>query len=251
MISNITNALPALLKRLETKDESIKLNFDLVEMLNFYASILPREKGTNGLRHIFLDCTFKIRDKSYDINRGLQITLDSLPFLREFDYIIDSESNTLIIRSNLEELSVFSLIIVSSIKSLPEGEVNNKSIFVSLAMNYLKFCIESGYNVCPIEDIEVLEKYNGSFDKEILDSVSFIPTSETDIGTIHFVGIDMNKDIMKIFEKYKMVKFTYNEENASFIVSMKSKDWDDFWNEAPQYLKTEFGEESESKMNIM
>ena len=44
MISNITNALPAMLKRLETNDKGIMPNFDLVEMLNFYASILPKQK---------------------------------------------------------------------------------------------------------------------------------------------------------------------------------------------------------------
>ena len=45
MISNITNALPAMLKRLETNDKGIMPNFDLVEMLNFYASILPKQKS--------------------------------------------------------------------------------------------------------------------------------------------------------------------------------------------------------------
>jgi len=250
MISNITNALPALLKRLETKDENIKMNFDLVEMLNFYSSILPKEKSSYGLRHIFLDCMFKLKDESYDIVNGLQITLDTMPFLKEFEYVIDNDNKVLIIRSNLEELSIFALIMISSIKNLPSVEYK-PSIFISLAMHYLKFCIESGYKVCPIDDVEILEKYNGDFDKMMFESIAFIPTSEAFIGTIHFIGIDLNKDIMKIFEKYKFIKFTYNEENASFIISMKSEDWNDFWNDAPQYLKTEFGEETEHQMNIM
>ena len=251
MISNITNALPALLKRLKTKDENIKMNFDLVEMLNFYGSILPKSKSSFGLKHIFLDCIFRFKDESFDIAEGLQISIDTLPFLKEFEYIIDDENNALIIRSNMEELSIFSLIMITSIRNLPENEVKNHSIFITLAMHYLKFCLECGYNVCTLDDIGVLERYNEGFDNKVFESIGFIPTSERFIGTIHFIGIDLNKDIMKIFEKYKFIKFTYNEENASFIISMKSEDWDDFWNEAPQYLKTEFNDEAEHQMNIM
>ena len=81
-------------------------------------------------------------------------------------------------------------------------------------------------------------------------SISFIPTSESAVGTIRFIGIDLNKDIMAIFEKYRQVRFTYNEENASFIISMRSEDWDDFWANAPQYLKSEFCEEAERQMDI-
>ena len=248
MISNITNALPALVKRLKEHDKSIKPEFNLIDMLKFYESILPRSKSSAGLRHIFLDCKFIFKEEFEDVLTNFQITLDTLPFLKEFEYIIDKENRTIIIRSNMEELSIFSLIILGSLKNLP-NDVNNKSIFISLAESYLKFCLKSSYNVCEREDIEILETYNKGWNEDFLDSVSFSPTSAMHIGTIHFIGIDLNKDILKIFEQYKNVRFTFNEENASFIISMHSSDWDDFWKDAPKYLKDEFSEE-EAKIDV-
>ena len=249
MISNITNALPMLLKRMKSKDESIKLNFDLIESLNFYTSILPKTKSSAGLRHIFLDCIFKLKADKKDMLKTLQLTLDTMPFLKEFDYDIDLDNGFLIVRSNMEELSIFSLIILGSIKSL-QPEQKNPGVFISLVKHYMKFCLDAGYNVCKLEDIKTLDDYNGDFDKDTFEAIVFAPTSEKFVGTIHFVGIEFNKDILKIFEKYKDVKFTFNEENASYIISMKAADWDDFWKDAPQYLKNEFGEE-ELKQDIM
>ena len=55
----------------------------------------------------------------------------------------------------------------------------------------------------------------------------------------------------QMFEEYKNVKFTYNEENASFIISMKASDWDRFWESAPQYLKDEFmDDEAPTRLNL-
>ena len=249
MISNITNALPMLLKRLKQRDDSIKLNFDLVETLNFYSSILPKDKSSGGLRHIYLDCVFKVKDEFKDSLKQLQLTLDTLPFLKEFDYIVDPDNGVLVVRSSMEELSIFSLIILGSIKTLP-AEVKNQGVFISLVKHYMKFCLDAGYNVCKMEDIKALDEYNGTFDKDFIESIAIGPTSEKAVGTIHFVGIELNKDILKIFEKYKDVKFTYNEENASYIVTMRSEDWNDFWKDAPQYLKDEFSDE-EHKQDIM
>lgn len=101
-----------------------------------------------------------MKDGAYDISSGLQMTMDTMPFLREFDYVIDGANGTLTIRGNMEELSVFSLIMVAAVRNLPEAE-HKQSVFVSLAMHYLKFCVESGYSACQIGDIEALEKYNG------------------------------------------------------------------------------------------
>lgn len=254
MISNITNALPNLLKRMKDHEQNIDRNdlrFNLIDNLNFYDSILPRDKTSGGLRHIFLDFNFQLKEKYSSLLTTFQITLDTLPFLKEFEYSVNEVENTLTIRSNCEELSIFSLIMIGALKNLP-SDVKNKSIFISLAMHYLSFCINAGYKACKLEDIELLEKYNDGFDKEVFDKIEIFATSERFIGTIHFVGIEMNKDILKIFETYKNVKFTYNEENASFIISMRSTDWDDFWKNAPKYLKDEFTiESSENKVNIL
>jgi hypothetical protein len=243
MISNITNVLPLLLKRLKERDDTIKLDFDLIEMLNFYESILPRTKTLCGLRHIYLDCVFKIKPELIESLDTLILGIETLPFVKDFDYILDKDNHMVVIRSNMEELSVFSLIMLGAIKNLPT-ESKNPGILVSLVFNYLKFCVQSGYNICKSEDLKLLETYNGGFDQNVCEAIMFAPTSEKYVATMHFVGIELNKDIMKIFEKYKDVKFTYNEENASFIVSMRSADWDDFWKDAPQYLKDEFSNDS-------
>ena len=240
-----------MLKRMkENGSKDVKLKFDLIDTLNFYASILPAKKDMYGLKHIFFDCIFKLKPEYAELLKNFTITLDTFPFLKEFEYILSIEDNMLVIRSNMEELSIFSLILVGSIKTLPI-EVKNRGIFISLAMHYLKFCLNSGYKVCDVKDIEALENYNEGFDKEMFETIAFLPTDERFIGTIHFIGIDLNKDILKIFEDYKDVKFTYNEENASFIISMKASYWDDFWKNAPEYLKNEFGDEQDHKMDLL
>lgn len=250
MISNITNALPVLLKRMRDGEEQKDLKFNLLESLNFYDSILPRSKSSAGLKHIFLDCIFQLKDEYRDLINTFQISLDTLPFLKDFEYITDADNNVIVIRSNCEELSIFALTMLGAIKNLPQDN-KNRSIFISLAFHYLKYCYDSGYKPCSITDIGLLEKYNDGFDKEVFKTIGFAATDEFAVGTIHFVGIDLNKDILKIFEDYKDVKFTFNEENASFIVSMKARDWDDFWKSAPKYLKDEFGPEEASKVDVM
>ena len=230
MISNITNALPMMLKRMKEKDDSIKLN------------ILELQNNSRN--------NFKLKEQYRELIKSFQITLDTLPFLKDFEYVLNIDKGMITIRSSMEDFSIFSLIMLGSIKNLPI-EVKNKGIFISLAMNYLKFCIASGYNACTTDDVKVLEDYNEDFDKNTFDYISFIPTSESSIGTIHFIGIEFNKEILCIFEKYKDVKFTYNHETGSFIISMKSEFWNDFWKNAPQYLKNEFGEDGEQKINVM
>ena len=173
------------------------------------------------------------------------ITVDTLEFLKEFKYILDEENGIIVIRSNMEEFAILSLILIGSIKSLnPEKE--NKSIFISACSAFLKYCLNNDYKVCKEDDIEILEKYNEGFDEEMFEGVHLIPTSDAYIGTLHFIGIEMNYDILKIFEKYKNVKFSYNKENASFVITMASENWDEFWLDAPEYLKKEFSSKNKN-----
>lgn len=253
MISNISNVLPSILKKMKNKDEDLmNLKYDLVETIKFFGSILPNKKGMQCLKHMYLDCVFEFNDDeiNYPIS-SFAITIDTFDFLKDFYYESDEENRKITIRSNYEELAILSLILIGSIKNLKdESDMRNHSIFISLAFHFLSFCINNGYNVCDVSDLKYLEDYNGDFDKIMFKKIYFIPTSEENIGTIHFVGIEFNKDILSIFEKYKNVQFSYNEENASFIITMESKYWDDFWNNAPQYLKDEFVTNSSNKDDI-
>ena len=225
-----------------------KLSWDLVEAIKFYQAILPKDKAMSCLKHFHLDVMFKLNEEHKKALNSFCITLDTHPFLKDFDYIIDNENGVLTIRSNYENLAIFSLIMIGSIKNLPDiYEKKNKSIFVSLAYHFITYCIRNGYNVCETDCVKVLEDYNEGFDKEWFDEVAVSPTSDKAVGTIHFIGIEMKKEILSIFEKYSYVKFTYNEENASFIISMKSNDWDDFWSNAPKWLKDEFMPEENKK----
>lgn len=244
MISNITNALPIILKKMRDHDENEVLNtksFDLIETINFFNSILPKSKSMNCLKHMFIDCIFTLKKEYQDAIQNFVLSLDSFPFLKDFDYKIDVENREILIRSSYEELAIFSMIILGSIKDIKnDSSHTNKGIFISLVFNFLTYCIKNNYNVCKIEYLKMLENYNDGFDKKMFDNISFIPTSENDIGTFHFIGIQFNKDILCIFEKYKNVKFSFNEEDTSFIITMQASDWDDFWNNAPTYLKEEF-----------
>lgn len=248
MISNITNALPALLKKMQDREEVVnpnELTFSLVETIKFYQSILPKDKSMACLKHMFIDCEFVFNEKYAAALKDFTITLDTHPFLKNFDYDVNLEEGSLIIRSSYQELAIFSLVILGAVKNIvPEIDVKNKSIFVSLVYHFIKYCIENGYNVCEVEDLKMLEIFNAGFDTEALKAVKLMPTQEDSYGTIHFIGIDLNKDILVIFEKYNDVKFTYNQEDASFIISMRSSDWNDFWLNAPQYLKNEFVHQS-------
>ena len=255
MISNISNALPVLLKKIRTKNISGNENgspikFDLVETLNFYNSILPKTKSSFGLKHTYLDIVFRLNENRSDLMRSFQLSVDSLAFLKDFEYELHPDDRVIIIRGSCEDFAILSLILIGSIKSLGSDTVRNRGIFISLAMHFLKYCYDSGYKTCELDDIKILEEYNGKFDEEVFESIAIMPTSEHKVGTIHFIGIEMNKDIMKIFETYKNIKFSYNEENASFIISMSSNDWDDFWKDAPKYLKDEFVSENEEKIEL-
>lgn len=249
MISNITNSLPALLKHMKDTghaENASKLSFSLVEAIKFYQSILPVDKAMSCLKHLHIDVSFKLNKDHRDALSSFCITLDTHPFLKDFDYIQDVENGVLTIRSNYENLAIFSLLMIGSIKNLPDREEKkNKSVFVSLAYHFITYCINNGYNVCETEMVKLLEDYNEGFDSEWFDSVSLTPTSDKAVGTIHFIGIELKKEILAIFEKYSYVKFTYNEDNASFIISMKSNDWDDFWSNAPKWLIDEFKTEDE------
>ena len=138
----------------------------------------------------------------------------------------------------MEEFAILSLILIGSIKSL-KPENANKSIFISACAIFLDYCLNNDYKVCKESDLALLDEYNKGFDEEIFDGIHLIPTPETYVASFHFIGIEFNKDILSIFEKYKNVKFSFNKENASFVITMASKDWDDFWSSAPDYLKNE------------
>ena len=249
MISNITNNLPAMLKQMVDGEEPKAVDFDLVESLKFFKSILPKKKEQEGLKHIFFDCIFELTDKYKELVTTFNLSIDSVEFLKDFYYEIDPDRGRILIRSNLEELAILSMILMGSIKEL-KPDHQNQGIFISLSQHFLTYCLNNGYEICKSEDLGILEKYNEGFDKEVFKNISFIPTHEDDVGTIHFVGIEFNKDILCIFEKYKNVKFTYNEENFSFIISMRSNDWNDFWENSPQYLKDEFMTDEQSRLNL-
>lgn len=250
MISNITNTLPTMLKHMQKGEQIKNPEFNLMDSINFYKSILPKKKETEFLKHLHLDCVFKVKEEYNSIVSDFNVSIDTMEFLKDFYYEANPENGLILIRSNYEELAILSMILIGSIKEL-QPENKNRGIFISLAQHFLTYCLNSGYEICKSEDLAVLEKYNEGYDKEVFDNIMFVPTPELNIGTIHFVGIEFNKDILKIFEEYKNVKFTYNEENASFIISMKASDWDRFWEDAPQYLKDEFmSDDNPTRINL-
>ena len=242
MISNITNALPIFLKNIKNHGEgsSERESFNLVESLKFYNSIFPKDtKGLVGLKHLYFDIIFKLKEDKLDLLKNFFITIDTLDFLKEFKYILDDENGLIIMRGNIEEFGILSLILIGSIRELQPNEAN-KSIFISACRMFLEYCLNNDYKVCKETDLELLEEYNKGFDEMMFDSISVAPTPDVYVGTFHFVGIEMGSYILTIFEKYKNVKFSYNKENASFIITMDSNDWDDFWSKAPDFLKNEF-----------
>lgn len=239
MISNITNALPVFLKKIKTNDEELDREpFNLIESFKFYGSIFPKEAGLVALKHLYFDVIFKLNEDKMDLLKSFYITIDTLEFLKEFKYIINEEDGIIVIRSNMEEFAILSLILVGSIRSL-KPENSNKSIFISACSAFLEYCLNNDYKVCKETDLELLEEYNKGFNEEVFESIHLSPTPDIYMGSFHFIGIELNKDVLKIFEKYKNVKFTYNNENASFVITMASQDWDDFWASAPEYLKKE------------
>lgn len=254
MISNISNTLPNLLKKMKDNNSDLNpngLKYNTIDTINFFNSILPNKKTMNCLKHMYLDCLFVLNDEYKNACNSFAITLDTNEFLKDFNYEIYKDDGIIIIRGNYEDLAILSLILIGSIKNLKnEIKTPNQSIFISLAFHFMKFCLDNGYKVCESSDIKYLEDYNQGFDKKMFKSIAFSPTPENKIGTIHFVGIELNNDILSIFEKYKNVKFTYNNENASYIITMAANYWDDFWNNAPQYLKNEFSDSSTQKIDV-
>jgi len=239
MISNITNALPVFLKNIKNSSEGFERSpFNLIESLKFYNSIFPKDSGLIGLKHLYFDIIFKLKPDKMDLMKTFFVSIDTIDFLKEFHYILDDENGIVVIRGNMEEFGILSLILIGSIKEL-KPNVANKSIFISACSIFLEFCLNNDYKVCKDVDLEVLNQYNEGFNDEVFESVHVATTSDLYVGTFHFIGIEMNADILTIFEKYKGVKFSYNKENASFVISMNSNDWDDFWNNAPDYLKQE------------
>jgi hypothetical protein len=240
MISNITNALPVFLKNIKNNSsESINENFNLIESLKFYGSIFPKGNSLIGLKHLYFDVMFKLKPEKMDLLKSFYLTIDSIDFLKEFKYILDDENGVLVMRGNMEEFGILSLILIGSIKEL-KPDNPNKSIFISACALFLEFCLNNNYKVCKHTDIDILDSYNEGFDDEMFEAFHIVPTSDAHIGTFHFIGIEINADILYIFENYKDVKFSFNKENASFVITMDSKNWDDFWLNAPAYLKNEF-----------
>lgn len=240
MISNITNALPIFLKNIKNNGETIdKSPFNLIESLKFYNSIFPKDnKGLVGLKHLYFDIIFKLKKEHFDVLKTFYISIDTIDFLKEFKYILDVDHGVIVMRGNMEEFGILSLILIGSIKEIQPNEAN-KSIFISACEKFLEYCLNNDYKVCKNVDLEVLSSYNAGFNETMFEYISILPTLDVNVGTFHFVGIDFNSYILSIFEKYKNVKFSYNKENASFIISMDSNDWDDFWENAPESLKNE------------
>ena len=86
MISNITNTLPALLKHMQNNEQMKNPEFNLIDSINFYKSILPKKKEMDFLKHLHLDCIFKVKDEYNDIVSNFNLSVDSLEFLKDFYY---------------------------------------------------------------------------------------------------------------------------------------------------------------------
>lgn len=239
MISNITNALPVFLKNIQNNSsENDIAPFNLIESLKFYNSLFPKNSGLIGLKHLYFDIMFKLKPEKIELLKTFYLSIDTIDFLKEFKYILDDENGVIVMRGNMEEFGILSLILIGSIKNL-QPETSNKSIFISACSIFLEYCLDNDYKVCKDNDVNILEEYNEGFDEELFECVHIIPTSDAHVGTFHFIGIELNADVLLIFEKYKDIKFSYNKENASFIISMESSNWDDFWSTAPEYLRNE------------
>jgi len=237
MISKVTNALPAFLKKMKTKENELD-PFNLIESIKFYASIMGKDNKLCAFSHIYLDFIFEMNDNTVDLLNSFNIDVSSFNFLRDFSYSIDNNKHLLVIRGNLEELATLSMVLIGSIKDI-QPDVPNKSVFVSMCELFLKFCINSGYNVCKESDINVLEEYNSGFNEKLFKHITVLPTPDSYISSYHFIGIQL-LDVIKIFEKYKNIKFTYNKENAAFIITMSAFDWNDYWtNIASEGIKNE------------
>lgn len=104
MICNISNALPAIVKSM--KEGNAPTEYNPVETMKFFRSILPVKKGDQCLKHMHLDCIFEFNENV----PPLTITLDTLPFLKDFDYI--QNEKFLLIRGSYEDLAVLSLLLV-------------------------------------------------------------------------------------------------------------------------------------------
>ena len=239
MISNITNALPVFLKQIKTNEGTLeKEPFNLIESFKFYGSIFPKDAGLIGLKHFYFYIVFKLKKEKINLLKSFFILFDKINFLKEIKYIIDEENGIIIFRANMEEYAILSLILIGSIKSLKPNNAD-KSIFISACGIFLEYCLNNDYKVCKESDLNLIDEYNKGFDEEMFESFHMMPTSEANVATFHFIGIEFNKDVMTIFEKYKDVKFSYNKENASYVITMDSQNWDDFWSSAPEYLKNE------------
>lgn len=237
MISKVTNGLPSLLKKMKNKGGELE-PFNLVESIKFYASIMGADNKLCGLSHIFLDFVFELKEDKADLLEKFTIDVSTIEFLKDFTYFIDLENHLLVIRGNLEELATLSMVLIGSIKDI-KPDVPNQSVFSSMCELFLKYCINSGYNVCKATDIEVLEEYNKGFNEKLFQNIKILPAPDNYISTFHFVGIQL-LDVIQIFEKYKNIKFTYNKENASFIITMTAFNWYDYWNNvASEGLKNE------------
>ena len=100
MISNITNALPVFLKNIKNHgQDSEREQFNLIESLKFYNSIFPKDtKGLVGLKHLYFDIIFKLKEDKLDSLKSFFITIDTLDFLKEFKYVLDAENGIITIR---------------------------------------------------------------------------------------------------------------------------------------------------------
>ena len=112
MISNITNTLPTMLRHMQKGEQIKNPEFNLVDSINFYKSILPKKKEMEFLKHLHLDCVFKVRDEYLDIISNFNLSIDSLEFLKDFYYEANPENGLILIRSNYEELAILSMILI-------------------------------------------------------------------------------------------------------------------------------------------
>ena len=151
MISNITNTLPTMLKHMQKGEQIKNPEFNLMDSINFYKSILPKKKEMEFLKHLHLDCVFKVKEEYNSIVSDFNVSIDTMEFLKDFYYEANPENGLILIRSNYEELAILSMILIGSIKELQPyfDLVNYEACEYCFSTVYMwQHAYKTGYVIC-------------------------------------------------------------------------------------------------------
>ena len=95
--------------------------------------------------------------------------------------ISNNGSSMALQRANNEGIPSYHL----SAKKFGSEELLAEEILEVLSKYQIDMIFLAGY--MRMLHISILEKYNEGYDKEVFEDIVFVPTSDDDIGTIHFV----------------------------------------------------------------